>query len=380
MVSTIAGKRIGLLSTWASRRNGGVFEAMVGQAGLLRDLGAVPIVFALADLANRDDLDRLGDIPVITVAPLGPAFLGYGAKMDRSLAATELDCLHLHGIWQLNSHAGAVWARRTGRPYLISPHGMLDPWILARGSWKKRLARVGYERRSWAAARLFHALTANEAQDIADATGRTDCAVIPNPTPEPKPASHAPRSAEIAYIGRIHPKKNLAALIRGWSMAEPALPPDARLTIAGWGDPADVTALRNAAAGVPRAQFIGPVFGLAKRDLLARARFVVLASHSEGLPMAMLEAWSAGCPTLMSRACNLPEGYASGAAIDCGASADEISAAITAAFAMPPKQWQAMSDAARALSASTFAKATVAARWEATYAKVMGSATGENRA
>lgn len=378
MVSTIAGKRIGLLSTWASRRNGGVFEALVAQAELLGDLGASPIVFALADQEDCDR-DRLGDIPVITTAPLGPAFLGYGPKLGGALAAAELDCLHLHGIWQFNSHAGAVWAHRTGRPYLISPHGMLDPWILARGRGKKWLARGGYERRSWQAARLFHALTQSEATDIARATGRNECAIIPNPAPELQPERGESRSAEIAYIGRIHPKKNLAALIKGWSLAVAVLPADARLTIAGWGEDADLAALRGALEGVPRAQFIGPVFGDEKRQLLARARFVALASHSEGLPMAMLEAWAAGCPTLMSRACNLPEGYAAGAAIDSGTSADAVAVAIIAAFAMPPTQWQAMSGAARALAAGTFAKATAAARWEATYAKVIGPAAGRDR-
>jgi poly(glycerol-phosphate) alpha-glucosyltransferase len=38
------------------------------------------------------------------------------------------------------SRAGLQWARRTGKPYLISPHGMLDPWITGRGRAKKALA------------------------------------------------------------------------------------------------------------------------------------------------------------------------------------------------------------------------------------------------
>lgn len=38
------------------------------------------------------------------------------------------------------------------------------------------------------------------------------------------------------YIGRIHEKKNLAALIAGRTAARPDLPEGASLTIAGWGD------------------------------------------------------------------------------------------------------------------------------------------------
>ncbi|WP_435202016.1 hypothetical protein [Qipengyuania sp. 902] len=46
-MAALAGKRIGLLTARASRANGGVFEAVVGQVGLLKRLGAVPVVIAV---------------------------------------------------------------------------------------------------------------------------------------------------------------------------------------------------------------------------------------------------------------------------------------------------------------------------------------------
>ena len=35
----------------------------------------------------------------------------------------------------------------------------------------------------------------------------------------------------------------------------------------------------------------------------------ILPSFSEGLPMAVLEAWAYGLPVLMTDHCNLPEGF-----------------------------------------------------------------------
>ena len=375
--SSIENRRIGLLTASASRAGCGVFEAVVAQAEILRTLGAQPLIFALHDEHSATDRSRFAPSPAHVHPITGPAAFGYAPTLFANLLAAKLDCLHLHGIWMYPSHAGAKWARQTGRPYLISPHGMLDPWIIARGRWKKALARIGYERAGWQAACAFHALTASEAADIHHESGRTDTIVIPNAGPIVAPPDTSPRARHVAYIGRIHPKQNLAALVAAWRQAE--LPADARLTIAGWGEPQDVAALRMAigeAAGT--IDFVGPLYGAAKQALLARARFAILPSLSEGLPMAVLEGWAAGAPSIMTAACHLPEGPAAGAALICDPDAGSIAQALTRALQSSEPEWQAMARAARALAAGPFRGQTVAAHWAAAYDTLMaGAGRGE---
>lgn len=369
MKHALRGRRIGLLTAWASRAGGGVFEAVAAQARLIRDLGAEPVVLALADEAAAEDAGRLSGGEIRLSPVLGPRMIGYSPDLTASLIDASLDLLHLHGIWMYPSRAGTLWARQTGRPYLVSPHGMLDPWITARGRWKKALARAGYERASWHEATRFHALTAAEAGDIARESGRHDSLVIANPAPEVT-ASSAVAGLDFVYIGRVHAKKNLVALVEGWNRAQ--RPPSARLRIAGWGDDADLAALRAAIeAGDGSAEFLGPVFGEKKAKLLASARFVVLPSLSEGLPMAMLEAWAAGRPTLMTRDCNLPQGFAEGAALECGHSAQELARAIELALAIGPADWGAMALAARGLATGPFSADAIAAQWASAYASVI---------
>ena len=375
MSPPLAGRRIGLLTASASRLGGGVFEAVVAQAGIIAACGGEPIVFALADDYSAADRARFGATAVQVFPVRGPRQIGYAPELAPGLLAARLDCLHLHGIWMYPSRAGAAWAKATARSgggggYIISPHGMLDPWITGRGRWKKALARAGYERAGWRSASFLHALTGCEAADIVCESGRHDSAVIANAAPPVGSKLTGARAPHFAYIGRIHPKKNLLALLAAWSQVR--RPADSTLTIAGWGETGDVAALEAAVlvAG-PSARFVGPVYGAAKQALLAQARFMVLPSLSEGLPMAVLEGWAAGTPTIMTSACNLPEGFASRAAIACGERPAEIATALETALALDPAGWQTMAASARALAAGPFSAETIAVRWCEAYLRAM---------
>jgi poly(glycerol-phosphate) alpha-glucosyltransferase len=69
---------------------------------------------------------------------------------------------------------------------------------------------------------------------------------------------------------------------------------------------------------------IGPIFGAAKGAALRAASAFILPSFSEGLPMSILEAWSYSLPVLMTKECNLTEGFDASAAVKIGTGATEI--------------------------------------------------------
>ena len=365
--------RIGILTPWSSRFGGGVFEAVVNHALALRVHGNIePIVFAGEDRCSAEDLPRFQDVRVYTRRSYGPSVFGFAHGLIGDLAAADVDLLHLHGIWMYSSHCGAAWAARTGKPYIISPHGMLDPWITGRGRFKKALARLVYERRGWNYASLFHGLTQAEAADIARELRTIGIErrieVVPNAGAPLTSASRGKASPVCIYIGRIHAKKNLGALIEAWqSLAEDRL--GHRLLIAGWGEKADIADLRAElqAANDPSIAFLGPVYGEKKRALLAEARFLVLPSLSEGLPMAIIEAWVHGLPTLMTKACNLPQGFASGAALEMGTDAGSIAMTLRQALALPSPIWDRMSRAACELAETQFSPRIIAGRWTEIY-------------
>ena len=341
---------------------------------MLAERGAVPVVVGLRDTDSETDAWRLDGLETRLVDPVGPKALAYAPGLVGALRDADLDLLHLHGIWQYPSHAADAWAKATGKPLVVSPHGMLDPWITSRNAWKKHLARSAWEKRSWNAASVFHALTKSEAQDIARETQAERIEIVPNPAPPLASFSDFPRPAGVLYIGRIHLKKNLANLVSAWIEARPSLPADATLTIAGWGDDAGIAALEQAVGhrAAHDIEFVGTAFGSQKAALFDVTRFVILPSVSEGLPMAILEAWSASVPTIMTSHCHLPEGFAQGAALECGTDVPAIRDALIEALTMTDARWQDMAAAARRLSAGPFSPATIGQRWETIYGSLLG--------
>ena len=328
MSGPLAGKRIGLLAGWASRKNGGVFEAMVGQAKLIRELGGEPLVFAARDEFSTEDSGRFG-CKVFYSDKFGPTSLAYAPGLDETLQASDLDCLHLHGIWQGSSLIGARWARQNEGRYIISPHGMLDPWITGRGRLKKLPFWWLIERANLRSAATIHALTKDELKDIRRWVRDADARIVRNPAPKvATQRTHLPPPT-VLYLGRIHDKKNIGALIEAWRIARPQITNEARLVIAGWGDDASIDALNHTVLRTDGSvQFVGAAFGSQKQALLDHARFLILPSKSEGLPMAILEAWAAGTPTIQTEACHLPEGPAAGCAPQCEPEPSSIARAI----------------------------------------------------
>ena len=146
----------------------------------------------------------------------------------------------------------------------------------------------------------------------------------------------------ILFLGRIHPKKGLVGLLRAWAEIQTSKSgmknsKDWQLVVAGWdqgGHEGELISLCSelglsfvqrskhvpCSATAPEAAtevvFYGPAFGEEKEQLLRSADAFVLPSFSEGLPMSVLEAWAYGLPVVMTPECNLPEGFASQAALE----------------------------------------------------------------
>ncbi len=98
----------------------------------------------------------------------------------------------------------------------------------------------------------------------------------------------------LIYIGRLAEGKGLAETIEALRIAKKR-GIRARLMLAGGGALEGELRRQAREAGLGKdVSFVGPAYGEHKARLLARADALVLASYSEGLPYALLEAMAAG--------------------------------------------------------------------------------------
>jgi poly(glycerol-phosphate) alpha-glucosyltransferase len=120
--------------------------------------------------------------------------------------------------------------------------------------------------------------------------------------------------------------------------------------------------------------FIGPMYGQEKEAAFSHADAFVLPSYSEGLPMAVLEAWSYRLPVLMTPECNIPEGFAKDAAVRIRPDPDSVTRGLQQLVAVPVHERTEMGERGRSLVEERFTWPRVAEQMHHVYRWMLGEA------
>jgi len=301
---------IGIVLGSITPEAGGLFYSVRRMAQELLSIGHTVSVYAYDEPGAAEAMCDWAPLRPRLFSRRGVGSAAVPVGLASALVEADHDILHQHGIWLPMSYAVLSWQRSTRRPTVISPRGMLDPWALQQSVWKKRFALLAYEQANLRRASALHALNESEARAINAAYPQAQVQIIPNGV-DPAPIDLRPDLSDgktLLFLGRIDPKKGVEHLLRAWrSIAGRHL--DWSLAIAGPDTSTYASDLKKRFSTVPRITWQGDVRGRAKARVLTDASAFVLPSFSEGQPMAVLEAWSAGCPVLMSEGCNFPDAF-----------------------------------------------------------------------
>ncbi len=372
------------VTSWLSRSGGGgVATAIESMSRELHGPSVSVSVLGLADADWVSDEKFWQGAPVRAFPVIGPRGLGVSPGLRRAIVDLGPDLVHTHGIWMHPSADVVAWSDGK-KPYLVTPHGMLDPWALSVSASKKRLARALYEDQHLRGAACLHALCTQEVEAIRAFGLVNPICMIPNGVEIPRvgPLGRSPWARRfgadvrvLLYLGRLHPKKNLLGLIEALALIKKAGGLAGwRVAIAGWdqlGHQAKLATLVAERALTSDVVFLGPLSGDAKHAAMCNASAFILPSFSEGLPMAVLEAWAYALPVAMTSACNLPEGFAAGAAIEVGLGPDEMARGIRALLDSSDEQRVAMGARGFALVQARFSWASVTAQLQAVYGWIL---------
>jgi glycosyltransferase involved in cell wall biosynthesis len=221
------------------------------------------------------------------------------------------EIVHFHGLWEPSFLRISADCRRVGLPYVVSPHGMLEPWARRHKGWKKWPWFLAFERRHLMGATALLTTSQIESSNIAD--------LLPGSRPVVLPlgltAEHGPdydnarrvlgwgeNETVLLFLSRIHPKKGLDVLLRSLAGLGAPAKRKIRLVIVGSGDRGYIQKLTDYTAQhrnrLPKIEWMGEVWGEAKWKYLQGADLFCLPSYSENFGLAILEALQVGTRVL----------------------------------------------------------------------------------
>ncbi|GFE87062.1 glycosyltransferase [Steroidobacter agaridevorans] len=268
------------------------------------------------------------------------AFTSPGRDAISVLRESNIDVLHVHGLWQPQLLFALRWADRNGLPFVITPHGMLSAFSLSQKPVRKRLALALGWRKLLGRASYLHVLNDIEAADLGKVTAPVRLAVLPNGIDtaefqtqlgeEPIRELTAGRRY-VLFLARLHHIKAPDLAVDAFATVAQAFP-DVDLIVAGPdGGERDNVFERVARLGLgARVKVVGAIYGAAKVALLQNAICVIQPSRHEAQSITLLEALAAGAPLIVTPECNFPEAQAAGAAIVAPGVPDRLGEAMRA--------------------------------------------------
>jgi len=384
--SAVDAMRVGLLTASLSRRGGNIFAPLSALARSLHRPPEVDVVgFGLRDEMTDADLSAWGTMRVIAGCGRGPRKFGFSRDLDLGLAEAGLDLLHVHGLWTYTSVASRRWADATARPYIITPHGMLDPWAVRRHRWKKMGAALLFELAHLRGAVCLHARCEVEVRTLRALRLRNPICVIANavelPTEPPSSELRLPfldgtGGHALLALGPLFLDGNMQTLMKAWQLARMRAPeraPKWSLVVVGPEENRATLERYCAALGIEKTvHFVGSAYGSVSRALWEAATAVVLLPAASEQTANAVRAWSHGRPVLLCGAAAAPGDLCTAAALVARPTVEDLVKGLLTLLGTSGPERAAMGAKARRLIETSLAPTAIAEEMAGVYRWVLG--------
>ncbi|MEM8738122.1 MAG: glycosyltransferase [Planctomycetota bacterium] len=264
-------------------------------------------------------------------------------KLDAAIDAA--DVVHLHGVWDRVLRLAATACTARGKPYAVTPHGMLADWPMSQKPLKKRFYLHTFGRRLLRDAHAIHFTAEQERRQSERRFGHgrvwvaplindltTDLAASDYLPPRSPPVDPAQRPITL-FLSRLHRKKGPDRAINMLAYL-----PGVELWIAGRDNPVYRAELEHLAQGLgvdDRIRWVGEVDEAEKRQLYQTAHALVLPTHQENFGQVLVEAMANGLPVITTRNVDIWREIESGGAVIADPEASAFAHAVKALFEDP---------------------------------------------
>ncbi|MFI3283250.1 MAG: glycosyltransferase [Rikenellaceae bacterium] len=289
------------------------------------------------------------------------------------LALGEYDIYHAQGLWQYPTYALADVARQRGKPYIITPRGMLyaqdiekSNKIFKRLSLKLRLLR------DLNRAACVHVTCEDEMLHCRNLGVTAPICIIPNPIEIQEYTEHKKDNTfRIGYLGRLSPRKNVESLIYAFSQLK-EIATSSELLIIGGGDREYEKFLRREVQrlGLKNVKFTGFLSGNAKAEAIASVSVMAMPSEFENLGNVVLESLVRRIPCIATTGSPWRELYTHKCGWWVEYTQEAITNAIKEAISTPRETLAQMGERGRALMECNYSTESVARRMMELYLSI----------
>lgn len=241
------------------------------------------------------------------------------------LEKVKPDVVHINCCWTPDCAMIQRLAQKQGYKVVLTPHGMLEPWIIQRHYWTRKVPALWlYQKAAVQKADCIHATADSERYNLLKLGYNNKVKVVKLGIDAESIAMKKAwkQTKQILFLSRVHPKKGVDFLVGAAAILRDQLK-EYRIIIAGEGD-ADYIAnfkMQIHEEGLDDiVQLVGGVYGEEKWRLFQNSDFFVLPTHSENFGLAIAESLASGTPVVTTVGAPWEDlnSFDAGACIDIG--------------------------------------------------------------
>lgn len=219
------------------------------------------------------------------------------------LDSVRPDIVHVNCCWTPDCAMIQRLAQKRGYKVVLTPHGMLEPWIIKRHYWTRKVPALWlYQKAAVQRADCVQATAESERDNLLKLGYNSNIKVvrlgIDAESIEMKRSWK--KSRQILFLSRVHVKKGINFLVEAADVLRNELQ-GYKILVAGEGDADYVEAMMKMICdhGLQDiVQLIGGVYGDEKWRLFQTSDFFVLPTHSENFGLAIAESLASGTPVI----------------------------------------------------------------------------------
>ena len=219
------------------------------------------------------------------------------------LDSVRPDIVHVNCCWTPDCAMIQQLAQKRGYKVVLTPHGMLEPWIIKRHYWTRKVPALWlYQKAAVQRADCVQATAESERDNLLKLGYNSNIKVgrlgIDAESIEMKRSWK--KSRQILFLSRVHVKKGINFLVEAADVLRNELQ-GYKILVAGEGEADYVEAMKRMICdrGLQDiVQLIGGVYGDEKWRLFQTSDFFVLPTHSENFGLAIAESLASGTPVI----------------------------------------------------------------------------------